>query len=235
VNGNVMQRRNRLSYAILHQVSGEYRGKFGGLTVNAGVRVPFFKRNLNQYCFTNRTGGYACFGTIGRPATLSAANPYVKNTTTGLPPTNGAPQQRIFTYSKPLPSVGATFAVNSNVGIFANYSKGLQVPGTDNLYNSFYFPWAMLRQAQPGIDRQLRPACAIVRASSWPRFRPGTRSTRTAWRRPSIVTSTPRSTGTWAAWTSTASTARWRIAGKDLAIYSWLVPALQDPRQRGSG
>lgn len=141
VNGNVMQRRNRLSYAILHQVSGEYRGKFGGLTVNAGVRVPFFKRNLNQYCFTSRTGGYACFGSDAANAAFAAANPYVVSTTTGLP-TSGyaAPQQRIFTYSKALPSVGATFAVNSNVGIFANYSKGLQVPGTDNLYNSFYFP-----------------------------------------------------------------------------------------------
>src|SRR3546814_11837743 len=25
------------------------------------------------------------------------------------------------------------------VSMFANYSKGLQVPGTDNLYNSFFF------------------------------------------------------------------------------------------------
>jgi iron complex outermembrane receptor protein len=142
VNGNVMQRRNRLSYAILHQVSGEYRGRFGGLTVNAGVRVPFFKRNLNQYCFTNRTGGYACFGSDAGNAAFGAANPYVITPANGLP-TNASwatPQQRLFNYSKPLPSVGATFAVNGNVGIFANYSRGLQVPGTDNLYNSFFFP-----------------------------------------------------------------------------------------------
>ncbi|HBK14003.1 MAG TPA: TonB-dependent receptor, partial [Erythrobacter sp.] len=29
VNGNEVNKRDRLSYAILHQVSGEYRGEFG--------------------------------------------------------------------------------------------------------------------------------------------------------------------------------------------------------------
>ncbi|MBN9993875.1 hypothetical protein JJD03_14810, partial [Listeria monocytogenes] len=50
--GNVLQKRNRLSYAILHQLSGEYRGSFLNekLKVALGVRAPFFRRNLTNYC-----------------------------------------------------------------------------------------------------------------------------------------------------------------------------------------
>ncbi|WP_062788018.1 TonB-dependent receptor [Novosphingobium capsulatum] len=139
--GNIVQKRNRLSYAILHQVSAEYRGTFDALSVNIGLRMPFMKRNLNNKCFTTgASGGVACYATSGDLATNAAANPYVV-TAAGLP-TSGwaAPQQRVFTYSKPLPTVGFTLKVAPSASIFANYSKGLQVPGTDNLYNSFYFP-----------------------------------------------------------------------------------------------
>src|SRR3546814_18768556 len=44
VDGFVLNKRDRLSYAILHQVSGEYRGEFGDLTAVLGVRAPFFTR-----------------------------------------------------------------------------------------------------------------------------------------------------------------------------------------------
>ncbi|MFH7191458.1 hypothetical protein ACHWGL_31655, partial [Klebsiella pneumoniae] len=52
--GNVLNKRNRLSYAILHQVSGEYRGTFfeDKLDLTLGVRAPFFRRNLSNYCYT---------------------------------------------------------------------------------------------------------------------------------------------------------------------------------------
>lgn len=140
--GNIVQKRNRLSYAILHQVSGEYRGTFDALTVNVGLRVPFLKRNLTNKCFTTAAGGgVACYGDAGDAAVVGAANPYVVSPVTGLP-TGGwaAPQQRIFNYSKPLPTAGLVFRINPAASVFANYSRGLQVPGTDNLYNSFYFP-----------------------------------------------------------------------------------------------
>ena len=54
VSGAILQKRDRLSYAVLHQVSGEYRGEFldSRLTVTAGVRAPFFRRDLTQNCFT---------------------------------------------------------------------------------------------------------------------------------------------------------------------------------------
>lgn len=129
--GNKIEKRDRLSYAILHQISGEYRGQFldEKLTVTAGVRAPFFKRNLTNYCYTTNAGGsLACLPTAAGNTAFGAANP-----------TAAAPQQRIFNYHRVLPNVGATFNVTPAASLFANYSRGLQVPGTDNLYNSFFF------------------------------------------------------------------------------------------------
>ncbi|WP_298289369.1 TonB-dependent receptor [Novosphingobium sp.] len=123
-----LQKRNRLSYAILHQVSGEYRGTFGDLTATVGVRMPFFRRNLTNFCFATSSGGnVACFGTDTANATYDAATTFQ------------APQQRVFNYNKPLPNIGFTYRVGDATSIFGNYSQGLQVPGTDNLYNSFFF------------------------------------------------------------------------------------------------
>ncbi|MBS0481957.1 MAG: TonB-dependent receptor [Proteobacteria bacterium] len=131
-SGNMIEKRNRLSFAILHQISGEYRGEFAGdaLTVTAGLRLPFFKRNLTNHCFTFSAGG-----TLGCPATAAGLTAYA-----GAYPAAAGPQQRIFTYNRVLPNVGLTYKVARDFSLFANYSKGLQVPGTDNLYNSFYFP-----------------------------------------------------------------------------------------------
>lgn len=141
VTGSILQKRDRLSYAILHQVWGEYRGEFvdGRLVVNAGVRAPFFKRDLNQFCSTSTAGGFVeCFGRGDpRNATYAALNPTIQG-----------PQRRVFKYDKILPNVGLTFDVADRVSVFGNYSKGLSVPATDNLYNSFFFA-ANTTQAQP--------------------------------------------------------------------------------------
>ncbi|OZA70630.1 MAG: TonB-dependent receptor, partial [Sphingomonadales bacterium 39-62-4] len=84
-DGTPLQKRDRLSYAILHQVSGEYRGTFNDLTVTAGLRSPFFRRNLTNNCFvTSVTGNVSCFGT-------DAANTAYSKSTTFQ-----GPQQRVF-------------------------------------------------------------------------------------------------------------------------------------------
>ena len=131
-SGNVLQKRDRLSYAILHQVSGEYRGEFAGgaLVTTIGIRAPFMKRNLNNYCFTTSDSGFVdCFAQDAtRDAEYAAANPTVQG-----------PQQRIRKYDGILPNLGLVYKLTPNVSMFANYSKGLQVPSTDNLYNAFYF------------------------------------------------------------------------------------------------
>jgi iron complex outermembrane receptor protein len=55
VTGSIQQKRDRQSIALLHQISGEYRGEFfdGSLVVNVGLRAPFFERDLTQNCATS--------------------------------------------------------------------------------------------------------------------------------------------------------------------------------------
>ncbi len=146
-NGFIVQKRDRQSYAILHQGWGEYIGSFFDkrLTVNLGARLPFFTRDLEQNCFTTSASGFIdCFGgNEAQIAAYTAANPYnaVVNpngsiTVTGFAP----PQRRKIKYNKFLPNIGGTFDITPRLSVFANYAKGLSVPGTDNLYNAFYFP-----------------------------------------------------------------------------------------------
>ena len=130
--GTILQKRDRLSYAILHQVSAEYRGEFldNALVVTAGVRAPFFRRNLNQNCFTSSAGGFVeCFG----------GNKTLEQQYATLNPTIQGPQRRVFDYNKVLPNIGFTYKLTSDLSVFGNFSQGLSVPGTDNLYNSFFF------------------------------------------------------------------------------------------------
>ena len=142
--GLKMQKRDRLSYAILQQVAAEYTGKFanGDLVISAGVRAPFFKRNLTNYCFTTSAGGFVdCFGQFDPFNTAyQAGNPYSFNSTTNAVTGYAVPQQRVFRYNKVLPNIGFVYHVAGNVSVFANYSKGLSVPGTDSLYNAFFYP-----------------------------------------------------------------------------------------------
>jgi iron complex outermembrane receptor protein len=151
VNGRVLQKRDRKSYAILHQVAGEYRGEFfeNALVLNVGLRMPFLRRNLNNYCATSSAGGFVeCFtdDSAALQAYLTTQNP---QTVPGVGTFNiQGPQQRVFDYKKLLPNVGFTFNVSPQAAIFGNYSKGIQVPGTDNLYNAFYFP-VTAAQANP--------------------------------------------------------------------------------------
>ncbi|WP_294172728.1 TonB-dependent receptor [uncultured Sphingomonas sp.] len=138
-NGNVVQKRDRKSYAILNQVAGEYRGEFGALTLNAGLRLPFFKRDLENYCFTTSANGFVdCFGQDAE----------LEDQYAGANPTVQGPQQRVLKYNKLLPNVGAIYDFTPQISGFASYAKGLSVPSTDNLYNAFFFP-ADVDEAEP--------------------------------------------------------------------------------------
>ncbi|HEX2762414.1 MAG TPA: TonB-dependent receptor [Allosphingosinicella sp.] len=143
--GTVLQKRDRLSFAILNQFWGEYRGEFmdGALVLNAGLRVPFFKRDLNNFCSTSSASGFVeCFGRGDpRNATFATLNPTIQG-----------PQQRVFKYNAVLPNVGFTYDFMPRTSVFANYAKGLSVPSTDNLYNSFFFP-ANTAAAQPNPEK----------------------------------------------------------------------------------
>lgn len=137
-----LQKRDRKSFAILNQFSGEYRGEFGPVTVNVGIRAPFFVRRLQNFCFTSSASGFVeCSGQDpARDALMALRNPYVVDPVTGRVISGWSPpQKRKFKYDKLLPNLGAIYDLTDQVSLFASYSKGLSVPSTDNLYNSFFF------------------------------------------------------------------------------------------------
>ena len=165
VNGRVLQKRDRQSYATLEKVAGEYRGEFGDLTVNVGIAAPFYRRELNQYCFTSSASGFVeCFGR-GSPL-IATVGP--------LNPAWAPPQQRVYNYSKVLPNVGAVYHFTPQLSAFASFAQGLSVPGTDPLYNSVYLP-ANAPGTQPvpettdSFDAGLRYRSGMVQAqfSGW--------------------------------------------------------------------
>jgi iron complex outermembrane receptor protein len=130
-DGFVLNKRDRQSYAILHQVSGEYRGSYlnDDLTVVLGLRAPFFTRDLEQNCYTTTASGFIdCLGNQDTAA-YEAANPDA-----------APPQERTYKYDDILPSAGFTYNFTPDASVFANYAKGISVPGTDPLYDSFYIP-----------------------------------------------------------------------------------------------
>ncbi len=130
-NGSILQKRDRQSYAILNQIAGEYRGEFGALTLNLGARLPFFKRDLENNCFTTSASGFV---------DCSGENDALDAQIRTLNPGFSAPQRRVFKYNKFLPNVGLTYDLTPQISAYASYAKGLSVPGTDNLYQSFFFP-----------------------------------------------------------------------------------------------
>lgn len=131
-NGLSLQKRDRQSYAILNQIAAEYVGSFmdDRLTLNIGARLPFFKRDLENYCFTSSTTFVECSG----------QSPTIDADIDTLNPTFAEPQKRVFKYNKLLPNLGFVFDFTPQISAFASYTKNLSVPGTDSLYQSFFFP-----------------------------------------------------------------------------------------------
>jgi iron complex outermembrane receptor protein len=161
-DGNLLQKRDRLSYAILHQLSGEYAGDFGDLHISAGLALKYFKRNLTQNCLTtSASGSVSCFGTnTADQATYEA----VLNTAGTI---YAGPMHKNFSWTRALPNIGLTYNFTPEVSLFANYSKGIQVPGTDNLYNSFYFDGdtAAKPETTDNFDLGVRYTSGIVQGS----------------------------------------------------------------------
>ncbi len=135
-DGALLRQRDRLSIALLNQISGEYRGRFfdDALTINLGLRAPFFKRELENFCYTQTTGsGFATCTT--QPVTAL----------TIVPPTQVAPFpagslyapfKAEYKFDKLLPSAGFIFKVTPQASIFGNFSQGFSAPRTDNLYRA---------------------------------------------------------------------------------------------------
>ncbi|WP_336974911.1 TonB-dependent receptor [Sphingobium aromaticiconvertens] len=140
--GNALQKRDRKSIAELNQIAGEYRGQFfeDKLTLLLGARAPFFKRELQQNCFTTSSGGFVDCVPGDQIANYIATHPYSFNPTTGRATGSALPQARKLKYDKILPNVGAIFKITPQISIAGSYAKNISVPNTDALYNAFYFP-----------------------------------------------------------------------------------------------
>lgn len=135
-DGAPLRQRDRLSIALLNQISGQYIGKFfdDKLRVEVGVRMPFFKRDLNQYCYTQTGGSGFATCTSQLPAALVIVPP----TQVAPFPANSlfAPFVAQYKFSPILPSFGFNYKITGDLSLFGSYAKGFSAPRTDNLYRS---------------------------------------------------------------------------------------------------
>jgi len=123
VDGNVLERRNRLTLADLNQVSLEYIGKFfdDHLRVDLGVRDPFIARTLNQYCYTNPPTSVFCTSFPSLASSQTTKYPVL-------------PFTLHKNYNKPLPNIGATWNFDKQNSVFIDYTEALNAPINDDLY-----------------------------------------------------------------------------------------------------
>lgn len=148
-DGFFLRQRDRLSYAMLNQISADWRGRFmdDNLYITVGLRAPTFKRELNQYCYTsNQSSTPLCTSEpvyhnvdtdLVTPGLQAAANlvtltnvPIAAAGTTRYVVPFGADVE----YNDVLPNVGVSYRFMPGHTIFVSYAEGLSAPRTDNLY-----------------------------------------------------------------------------------------------------
>ncbi|HLZ76571.1 TonB-dependent receptor [Phenylobacterium sp.] len=156
-DGSTLRGRDRHSIAQLNQVDLNYIGKFmdDKLHVNVGVRAPFFKRELEQFCYTfNGTSAYC--DTIDPAQVLAALNAdnatgnakqllsnllFGRNGAINFDPTTKQlafrlPFNQTFNFNKVLPNAGVTYRFTDSQMVYATYAEGFSAPKTDDLYSS---------------------------------------------------------------------------------------------------
>ncbi|HEY9233538.1 MULTISPECIES: TonB-dependent receptor [Phenylobacterium] len=143
-DGMNLRRRDRLSIATLNQISVEYRGRFvdDKLLVNVGLRAPFFKRELNNFCYQQNTFNAYCTTQIGSPVAGTddgTGRPLVTfpqaalNSNAGLQ--YGNPRKWELKYDDVLPNVGLSYDLTDAWTVYASYAETLSAPRTDDLYD----------------------------------------------------------------------------------------------------
>jgi iron complex outermembrane recepter protein len=143
-DGKAIRYRDRKSYAVMNQISFDWEGNWleGVVQTSIGMRMPFFERRLNQYCYeqvnsTNAfcttapykaynatTGVYTFAGqTMKNAAGATIDTPYV------------GPGEATKRYSRFLPHLGiTTVPFGKENQFFATYAQEIAAPRTDNLY-----------------------------------------------------------------------------------------------------
>lgn len=143
--------RDRFSIAELNQFSGSYSGGFfdNQIKVDAGLRMPYFHRELNQYCYT-QSGTSNAYCTTQTPSAPNA-NGYVTfagSATQYLKPFNATRD-----YDKALPNFGLSYRPDAGASLFyASFSQGLSAPRTDDLYSASLPPGGSQVAAIPNVQ-----------------------------------------------------------------------------------
>ncbi|WP_049974179.1 TonB-dependent receptor [Azospirillum sp. B4] len=129
-DGTQLEARNRYSIAELNQASLEYVYKAFDqkLTVVPALRLPYFHRELNQYCYTYTAAP------LGSGNSTVSSNQYCTSGT--VPTTNlfGTPGSSTKDFSEPLPSLGVVYQITPEHQVYFQFSEGYSAPRTDNLY-----------------------------------------------------------------------------------------------------
>ncbi|MFL6748477.1 MAG: TonB-dependent receptor [Sphingomicrobium sp.] len=136
-DGFQIQQRDRKSIALLNQISGQYIGKFfeDDLRVEVGIRRPFFKRELDQRCYTEARGSGFAYCSSEPASTLRIIGPDDPVPATGATPYY-APFKADYKFGKILPNIGFTYRITNPISVFGSWAKGFSAPRTDNLYRA---------------------------------------------------------------------------------------------------
>ena len=151
---------------MLNQVAVNYIGKFmdDRLHINAGLRAPYFKRDLNQFCYTyNGTtvqcdtvdqslvtaalakdiAAFAAAPVGSKPTSATNLNQLLFGKATGVnfdqvtgQPNFRLPFRQTFNFNKVLPNAGVSYRINDDQMVYATYAEGFSAPKTDDLYSS---------------------------------------------------------------------------------------------------
>ena len=133
-DGSFFRGRDRYSIAQLNQFAADYRGKFleEKLSLNLGIRAPFFTRKLNQYCYTQNASTNVLCTTQTPVATRASGNVVFVNSATAVEYI--APFAATAKFDEILPNLGASYAITNDQTVYTSYSGGLSAPRTDSLY-----------------------------------------------------------------------------------------------------
>lgn len=149
-DGSELRGRDRYSIAQLNQVAAEYRGEFfdNKLTAQLGLRAPFFKRELNQYCYTPDGGTGNSGGALCTTQTPVATRP--NGNVVFVDAANAvqyiAPYEDDIKFDDVLPNMGLRYEMTDAQMVYFSFAENLSAPRTDNLY-------PVRRQADGSIGR----------------------------------------------------------------------------------
>jgi iron complex outermembrane receptor protein len=132
-DGSFLRGRDRFSRADLNQVAVEYRGRFidNRLTINAGLRAPYFSRELNQFCYSQDGSSNVRCTTEAPNATLANGNVTFAGTGTTQ---YIKPYSTKKKYDDLLPNIGASYELANHQFLYVSYAQGFSAPRTDSLY-----------------------------------------------------------------------------------------------------